>query len=546
MTSDTTRREKAGIGALALSSLLALGAAGVIALRRASRLPTRDMPEGSPSPMPDASDSRLARSIRDQADEHPGLSGVHLLEDGIDAFAARLLLVRNAERRLDVQYYIWHGDRTGTLLLEELHRAAERGVKVNLLLDDNGISGLDHVLSALDQHPNIEIRLFNPFPIRFPKALGFLTDFDRLNRRMHNKSLTVDHAVTIVGGRNVGDEYFAAGDEALFVDLDVLAVGPVVADVERDFDRYWHSRSVYAASSILPKVSPSQRDKLTKRASIVERDAATRRYVERMRKLPLIAELTEGTLDLEWTKVRMLSDDPAKGLGDVAERDLLLTNLERSLGPITGELGLVSGYFVPGEEGAEYFIDLVKAGVSVTVLTNGYAANDVGIVHAGYVPYRHRLVSAGVRLFEMQPWSRPEKPGKKGTRIGIAKRIHGTGTGSTASLRSGATTLHAKTFTVDRERLFVGSFNFDPRSVQLNTEIGFLIESPALATRIAEQMIDTVPQRACEVIEGPDGDLRWRLSKDGKRSVRTSEPGMNLFDHALIAVARRLPIARLL
>lgn len=537
-----TSEIKSGIGGLALGTVLA--AAGGLALRRASRLPEhrrhRDVP------MPDASDTRLARGIQSQAHERPGLSGVYLLEDGVDAFAARLLLMRNAERRLDIQYYIWHGDRTGTLLLEEVHRAAERGVKVRLLLDDNGISGLDHVLSALHQHPNIEIRLFNPFPIRFPKALGFLMDFDRLNRRMHNKSLTVDNAVTIVGGRNIGDEYFAAEDESLFIDLDVLAVGPIVADVAGDFDQYWNSESAYAADLILRTVRPSQRDKLASRATVVEQDDATRRYVERVEDLPLVAQLIEGTLGLNWTRVRMLSDDPAKGLGDVPEQDLLLTNLERSIGPVTREFGLVSGYFVPGEEGAHYFIDLAKAGVSVTVVTNGYAANDVGIVHAGYVPYRHDLVSAGIRLFEVQPWSQPDKPRKKGTRIGIANRLHGTGTGSTASLRSGATTLHAKTFTVDRERLFVGSFNLDPRSVQLNTEMGFLIESPELATRVAEVLIEGAPRRACEVIEGPDGKLRWRIRRDGKQTDRTSEPGMSVFDRLLIAVARRLPIARLL
>ncbi|MCQ0986087.1 phospholipase D family protein [Jiella marina] len=530
---------------------LAIGAAFLVSaffLHRASRLPERRNRKAAP--LPDTSQTRLAQSVRRQALCHPRLSGVYLLEDGIDAFAARLLLIQSAERRLDVQYYIWHGDRTGTLLLEALRQAADRGVRVRLLLDDNGISGLDAVLAALDRHPNVEIRLFNPFPIRFPKALGFLLDFRRLNRRMHNKSLTVDGAVTIVGGRNIGDEYFDAGDDALFVDVDVLAVGPIVADVERDFERYWDSQSVYPADQILHPLGRPRLQKLITRASIVERDPSARRYVQRVETLPLVSDLLEGTLEFEWAVVSMISDEPAKGLGRASRRSHLLTRLEESMGPVTRELGLVSGYFVPGSRGARYFADLAASGVSITVLTNGYAAADVSLVHAGYAPYRHRLVAAGVRLLEMRPQSGSrtlaDGPSKKGSRIGVASRLRGTGTGSFAALRAGATTLHAKTFTVDRERLFVGSFNLDPRSFRLNTELGFVIESPALASRLAEALDTQAPQNAYEVLLGPDGKLIWKTRQGSADTVLTREPGMNVFDRLLIALASRLPISGLL
>ncbi|MBN9407350.1 MAG: phospholipase D family protein, partial [Burkholderiales bacterium] len=206
--------------------------------------------------LPAARDTQLGRALGPELAAHPGLSGIHALDHPHDAFAARVLLARAAERTLDVQYYIWRGDTTGTLLLAELLAAAERGVRVRLLLDDLGTAGLDGPLAAMNGHPRIEVRLFNPFAWRSPKPLGYLADLRRANRRMHNKSFTVDNQASIVGGRNVGDEYFGATSGVLFADLDVLAVGPVVQDVSDDFDRYWASASAYPAERILPAVAP--------------------------------------------------------------------------------------------------------------------------------------------------------------------------------------------------------------------------------------------------------------------------------------------------
>ncbi len=183
---------------------------------------------------------------------HPGLSGVFPLDDAQQAFAARVLLVRRAQVSLDLQYYIWHRDTSGLLLLDEVRQAADRGVRVRLLLDDNGIAGLDPLLATLAGHPNIAVRLFNPFVIRRPKAIGYLLDFRRLNRRMHNKSFTADGRFTIMGGRNIGDEYFGASEKSLFADLDVFAAGAVIADVAADFERYWQSESSWPALQILP------------------------------------------------------------------------------------------------------------------------------------------------------------------------------------------------------------------------------------------------------------------------------------------------------
>ncbi|RDE06685.1 phospholipase D family protein [Sphingomonas aracearum] len=537
LPSSPAGRWAAGIGA---------SVAALALLRWASRLPEPE--PGTPAPaFDDPGATALGKGIAPHLAEHPDLSGLHLLSDPLDAFAARMLLVRRAERSLDLQYYIWHGDRTGTLLLEAIHQAAGRGVQVRLLLDDNGIAGLDPVLAGLDEHPNIEVRLFNPFRIRFPKSIGYVADFQRLNRRMHNKSFVADGAVTIVGGRNIGDEYFGAGDAGLFADLDVMAVGPVVRDVSAGFDVYWRSASACRASRLLPKLTrrERQRRRLAHRASVVERDASARRYVERVKELPLVEQLVAGTLSLEWAKVRMLSDDPAKAQGLAEPSGLLAGKLEQAIGTPQREIGVIAGYFVPGDRGTQMLSDLARRGVAVSVLTNAYATNDVAVVHAGYAPYRPALLAAGVRLFELcaEASGPSARERRRGSRLGVGSKLRGSGTGSVAALRSGASTLHAKTFTVDRERLFIGSFNFDPRSIDLNTELGFLIESPTLASGVADAFDTVIPEHSYRVARDADGTLCWH-APGGKAQVR--EPGMSPLDHLLVRVAAALPIQWLL
>src|ERR1700720_1537138 len=271
----------------------------------------------------DTADTRLGRAISPMVAAHPGVSGIYPLPDARDAFAARALLAQGSERTLDVQYYIWRNDMSGTLLFEALRSAADRGVRVRLLLDDNDTSGLDTLLAALNSHPNIEVRLFNPFVIREPRWIGYVTDFFRLNRRMHNKSFTADNQATIVGGRNVGDEYFAATEGVLFVDLDVMAVGPVVTEVSKEFDRYWASGSSYPVECLLPTVDPATIAELTSSARRVERDPAAVGYMNALRNLSFVHEMDQGSLVLDWSATRMISDDPGKGLGLAAPETFL-------------------------------------------------------------------------------------------------------------------------------------------------------------------------------------------------------------------------------
>ena len=475
----------------------------------------------------DTDDTRLGRAIVPRVRAHPGVSGIHALTDAEAAFLARLLLVRRAERSLDIQYYIWKDDLTGGLLYEALHDAARRGVRVRLLLDDNRTTGQDELLSALDAHPNIEVRLFNPFVLRDFRVLGYLTDFLRLNRRMHNKSFTADSQVTIIGGRNVGDEYFEATrqGEVTFTDLDALAVGPVVHRVSADFDRYWASRSAYPADRLLASPPPGALAALL----AVERDPGAAEYLDALEASPLAAAFEEGGPEFEWAPTRMVSDDPAKGLGLAAPEVLFPRVLAEAIGTPRAELDIVSPYFVPTAAGVDALSALARRGVRIRVLVNSLEATDVVAVHSGYAQWRKPLLEAGIRLFETRLIS-----GDPGDR------------GSTGSMGSSATSVHAKTMAVDRARIFIGSFNLDPRSARLNTELGFVIESPALAGRLAELFDTRIPEIGYEVRLSESGDLYWIERRNGREVRHDVEPGAGFWRRAAVEVLSWLPIEWLL
>lgn len=480
-------------------------------------------------PAEQAAHTTLGLGIDAVQKSHSDLSGFYALADPQDAFAARALLSHVAEKTLDVQYYIWRDDITGILLLEELHAAAQRGVRVRLLLDDNGTSGLDTWLAALDSHPQIEVRLFNPFSLRSPKSLGYLTHFSRANRRMHNKSLTADNSATIVGGRNIGDEYFGAGDDVLFADLDMLAIGPVVQATSNEFDRYWASASAYPVSGLLPAAAPQHLDQLQQRARTIEQQPAAAQYVQALRELPFIQQLVDGQLPLQWAPATIVSDDPAKGLGQAADKDLVSQQLAVILGEPQQHVELVSPYFVPTAAGVKAFTALTERGVRVRILTNALEATDVVAVHSGYAKRRKALLEGGVELFEMRRDSQAVKPQGKASVFG-----------------SSGSSLHAKTFAVDGEQLFVGSFNFDPRSVRLNTELGFVIQSPLYARQLQAVFDQGMLQSAYQVLLSDDGQLYW-LEHQGEQVRRLDqEPGTTVWQRAGVKLLSWLPIEWLL
>ncbi|WGJ89636.1 phospholipase D family protein [Achromobacter mucicolens] len=500
------------------------------ALTSGCSLPSLDKRSVSQAlPEDQAQTTPLGQAIAPLAAAHPGKSGIHALANPLDAFAARIMLARAAERSLDVQYYIWHDDMTGIMLFEALHEAADRGVRVRLLLDDNGTAGLDRTLSALDGHPNIEVRLYNPFAVRWPKPLGYLTDFNRLNRRMHNKSFTADNQVTIVGGRNIGDEYFGATDGVVFTDMDVLAIGETVSDVSADFDRYWCSDSAYPVEGLVKKAASNELEELEADAATVERSPQAAAYAQAMRDLPFIRQLLRGELPLEWSTTRMVSDDPRKTLGTAPPEAMLPHQLHDIVGAPAKDLLLVSPYFVPTAAGTRAFAKMARNGVRVRVLTNALEATDVAVVHSGYAKRRKDLLAAGVEIYEMKRASH-----------GVERNR------SMGPFGSSGSSLHAKTFAVDGERVFVGSFNFDPRSARLNTELGFVIDSPALARGIENAFDKELPRTAYRVRLDDMGKLYWLEERDGQTVRHDREPGATLLQRATVWFASKLPLEPLL
>jgi putative cardiolipin synthase len=471
----------------------------------------------------------LGQAISPQVVKHSGKSGIYPLSDGRDAFVARSRLAQVAERTLDVQYYIWHKDMTGTMLFDALYQAADRGVRVRLLLDDNNTSGLDTLLAALDAHPKIEVRLFNPSVFRDVRALGYVTDFGRANRRMHNKSFTADSQAAIIGGRNIGDEYFGAADGVLFADLDVLAVGPVVHEVSRDFDRYWNSNSSYEVKGFLPQVDSAALQELSRASLRVHNDPRALAYIEALRNSSFAGDLMSGSLNIEWAVTHLISDDPTKGLG-LAEPDSLIFNkLKRDMGEPVAELNLVSPYFVPLNAGVETLAEASRRGVKVRVLTNALESTDVAAVHAGYAKHRKSLLRAGVSLYEL----------RRAGQASATRQVTGFAGSSSSSL-------HSKTFSVDHLRVFIGSFNFDPRSARLNTEMGFVIESPALAASISSAFADRIPVNAYEVRLSKAGELYW-IERQGITELRHNiEPGTSVMARMGVSFISMLPIDWLL
>ncbi|MDK9357155.1 MULTISPECIES: phospholipase D family protein [Lelliottia] len=472
--------------------------------------------------------TRLGRAIAPVNAEHPGLCGLLPLDDSLDAFACRYRLAEMAEKTLDVQYYIWEDDMSGRLLFSVLVAAASRGVRVRLLLDDNNTQGLDAILRLLDSHPNIDVRLFNPFSFRTLRALGYLTDFARLNRRMHNKSFTVDGEATIIGGRNVGDAYFGAGEAPLFSDLDVMAIGPVVAEVANDFERYWQSACVSTLKQVLELSEEEIGSRLQPPDDWYQNEIA-QRYLDKLESSQFITRLEARDLPLIWAKTRLLSDDPRKGLGRAKRHSLLPQRLLDVMGTPAEQIDIISSYFVPTRAGVAQLLQLVRKGVKIAILTNSLAANDVAVVHAGYARWRKKLLRHGIELYELKP-TQDFVPGLRDRGL----------TGNSGS------SLHAKTFSIDSQKVFIGSLNFDPRSTMLNTEMGFVIESETLARLIHRRFLKSRQHEAWQIRLDNFGRLNWVEQKDGEEIVLKKEPKTRFWQRVLVRLAWWLPVEWLL
>jgi len=456
---------------------------------------------------------------------HPGKTGVVLVADGLDAFAMRALAARKSGRSLDLQYYLWHDDMIGRLLAREVHAAAKRGVRVRILLDDLNAEGIDPQLMALDAHPNIELRLYNPFRNRqgLARLLEMVHRVFSLNYRMHNKAWIADGRVAVVGGRNIGEAYFSADAEVNFHDLDLLLLGPAVQQASTVFDTYWNS-TVAVPMAALSQKKPEMLRRMLASADLEALQPAAKRYLDRVAQAQdqAVRDYYQHTLVIHWSAgVRVIADPPLKGR-DGDHRGWLVHRLAETLGTARRKALVVSPYFVPGEGGTALLAALAGKGVKTGVITNSLAATDVPLVHSGYARYRKTLLEQGVHLYEL--------------------KAHGN-TGSASAFGSSSASLHTKAFTVDDARGFVGSFNLDPRSISLNTEMGVLFEDTAIAIDVRKEFLRLAdPAISYWVYRNARGELRWLDRIQTPPAVLRQEPDTTAWQRGLVRLLGWLPI----
>lgn len=480
--------------------------------------------------------TRIGAWINSQRDgpERADRSGFRLLANGRDAFVARVALIELAERTLDLQYYIFRADTTGAIIVDRLIAAADRGVKVRLLLDDWGtLEKNDAVVAGCDAHPGIEIRLFNPYRNRsgFQRLRELFRSFDRVNRRMHNKQLIADGAAAILGGRNIGNEYFELGD-LHFQDVDVLTAGAAARESQASFDAYWNSPFAIPIGELgtFDTSRAAWTDIRRRLRERVEREHDSA-YARALATSDLARAMRAEAVSLHWAEGHVLADPPGKvTMAPETPNDAYLgAQLTPHATNVKRELLVASAYFIPGPRGVDVFGGMRRDGVDVRILTNSLAATDVWLVHSAYRKYRRALLEQDVRIFELKP----DAPGahRKGVKGGVG---------------SSRASLHAKTFVIDRSAVFIGSLNIDPRSLRQNTEVGVIVHSPELAGEVAE-LFDrwSGPELSYAVALKPHGGhthLRWTGTQGGTAVELRDEPHAGFWRRLGAALFSVLPI----
>ncbi len=461
-------------------------------------------------------------------------SGFYLLSDNTDAFIARFALATMAEKTLDIQYYIMHNDASGQYLYYAILSAANRGVRVRILVDDINLSGRDQRLKTFSQHENIEIRIFNPLASRdWFRNIELIINLNRAGRRMHNKAFVADNSAAIIGGRNIGDEYFDARPNLNFVDLDMLSIGPIVSDITKSFNDYWNSRWATAIEK-LSKRKVVQTQLLSMQRKLKDKWFRIKNtaYFKSIQNAELTKNIIQKKIAFIWADAELFYDCPNKISSHASGTTThfgpqVLPYFEQS----KKELLLASPYFVPGTSGTKWFTDKSEQGVQIKILTNSLAATDVIAVHAGYEKYRKMLLEKNISLFELKPTAHASIFNKH------KKRQHH----SQASL-------HAKYMIVDRQYVFVGSANLDPRSNRLNTEIGIMVDSKELAEQAVLLFNRTIAAENSYQIKlsAKNGKLRWHTQEHHQEKIYRTEPDARLLRKLAVFFIRLLPIENLL
>jgi putative cardiolipin synthase len=516
---------------------------GLLALASVACSPLRpDYTKPPSSALPPVVDSASGRYVHSEVDKHKdGVSGFRLLTLPTNALMSRITLIDHATRSVDLQYYIFANDSTGRLVAQRLLAAADRGVRVRLLIDHAGVDDKEHLLDALDAHEKIEVRFFNPFRTNSPsmpsKIAQFIVDGQRLNRRMHNKSFVVDNDVAIIGGRNIGDAYFDASGDTNFRDLDVVAIGPVVEAASKSFDDYWNSDAAYPVTAFKDSHGTSA-DLERVRKSLTQH---ARAFAESDYAQAAFEELPNGpTADRRgewfWGSAEFLADEPEKvELKEDQPTFRIGPKIKTIVDGAQHQVLLLSPYLVPGRSGIEYLSGLAARNVDVQALTNSLASTDEPAAQAGYANYRTELLAGGVKLFELRPAT-------------------GSKQDATAFGTSSGVALHAKAIVVDKRYVFVGSMNLDQRSKLLNTEMGVMVDCPGLAEAVAGFFAKaTAPASAFEVKLAPaagqgkaSAHLVWVAQVQGQPVTLDSEPYASSGRKLEVTLLQLLPIESLL
>lgn len=473
----------------------------------------------------------LGKALAGGVRAHPGQSGFRILTTGSESLDMRLALIRAAEKTIDLQYYAIHDDVTSNLLLEAILRAAARGVRVRFLIDNITMHDIGDSLSVLDHNKNIDIRVFNPLTTRdqplLAKIVTPIVDMEQATKRMHNKALISDNQMAILGGRNLGDEYFDANADVGFKDLDILAAGPITDKISHSFDQYWNGKESFPIATInYPATDPKALDKIKIKLKENWDKHLQTADGKRMLESRLAERLKDADVKLTWARVELAADDPVKI--NKPEEHVVSKPLNRMVNLVDqgrSEFIVVSPYFVPRQVGVDWLSSLVKRGMRVRVLTNSLASTDVVAVHTGYRRYRRDVVRNGIELYEMKAIDnkRPKQ------------RLFGASAPATASL-------HSKVYVVDRKDVIIGSFNFDPRSIELNTELALIIHSPDLAAQVLQMFNDSISADSSYKVSLDDRLLTWQTKEKGKAKYYHREPKAGLWRRVQLLFISLLPI----
>ena len=505
-----------------LRALATLLSAALLATSCTS-LPT-DYPKPCSTAFKSPASTEIGGMFEREAAKHPGKSGFAIIPDNRAAFTDRVALADFAEKTLDIQYYIWSADTIGRMLGERILKAAERGVRVRFLLDDFSFKNRDSAVAALAAHPNVEVRIFNPYQHRSARVLEMGLNFGRLNKRMHNKIMVMDNAAVIVGGRNIADEYFGISDHYNNRDLDIVAVGPIVRDVSNTFDEFWNSPAAIPISALVKEtydLADFHRQMVTLRQEIAEGNYP---YPLDSDVQELKARLHTVSDNLVWAKGEVLHDS----FDSMKKRDLGVTvagQLGREVESCRKELFIESAYFVVKDSGIEFIRNLTSRGVKVRVLTNSLASNNVIAAQSGHSKNRKKLIRADMELYEL-------RPDAASVLAGVAPQG-----------KNSITTLHTKALVIDADRAFVGSYNLDPRSAEINSEIGILVHSPVFAGKVRDYLNQGVePGNAYHVTLDSRNTLQWKTIVDGQPETWKKDPHTSAFKRFKSAAIGLLPI----